>query len=72
MIIEITWEVDDGYAGKSRPQRSVFNTKDYYDTDEEWIDLSEDEKEEQIDDFIQREFESRISWIKKRTKELKL
>jgi hypothetical protein len=62
MKINITWEVEDGYCGKSRPHNTVFDSEDYFKSEEEWNDLSEDEKNEYIHEYVQEEFENRISW----------
>lgn len=61
MKINITWEVSDGYVGKSRPQHCTFNSDDYMD-EEDWNDLTEEEKQKYIDDFVQEEFYRNISW----------
>jgi len=54
--MRITWEVDDGYAGGSRPQNTDIN-------DDELLDYETDEEKEQfINDVIQEEFEQRITW----------
>ena len=57
---EVTWEVEDGYIGKSRPQRFHISEDDF--------DISEDATEEEIeedagilfDDMLQQEFENNI------------
>lgn len=61
MKIKITWEIEDGYVGKSRPHNSIFNS-DYYMDDDEWNDLSEENKEIYINEFLQEEFNNKISW----------
>ena len=58
MLIKVTWVVEDGYVGHT-------NRYSYFDTDEamgDWDTLSEDEKEEQINNFIQEEFSQSISY----------
>lgn len=60
MKIIITWEVEDGYVGMSRPQKSVFSPLDVVDSEEEWYALSEEDKESHIDEFLQYEFENKI------------
>ena len=52
----VTWEVEDGYCGKSRPQ--------YTDVpDEELAHCeTEDERQALIEEYIQSDFEQRISW----------
>ena len=54
--MEITWEVEDGYIGGSRPQHTIIPDEELevFDTEEE--------KEEFIADWVQEEFESKISW----------
>ena len=62
MKIVIKWEVDDGYAGKSRPQE----TKLYIERDimplEEWNKLTEEEKKEIIREAVQEDFEQKVSF----------
>jgi hypothetical protein len=29
MLIKTNWEVEDGYAGNSRPYQTIINTRDY-------------------------------------------
>lgn len=62
MKIKITWQVDDGYAGGSRPQTSILDTDEYFDSHGEWGKLSDEKKGAIIDGFIQEEFEQRITW----------
>jgi hypothetical protein len=64
MKIKINWEIEDGYIGKSRPQKSIFNSNDYVD-DAEWNELSEQEKENYIDEFMQEEFLNKIIWYER-------
>jgi len=54
--MRITWEVEDGYAGKSRPQ--------YTEVPDVEIEAceSEDEENELINEYIQRDFEMKISY----------
>lgn len=54
--IEIQYEADDGYVGKSRPQSFTFFLSDleYCDTVEEAMKI--------IDDATQEDFEQKISW----------
>jgi len=37
--IEVTWEVDDGYAGPSRPQSTVVDLEDFEDLSEQAIEV---------------------------------
>jgi len=54
--MKITWEVDDGYCGKSRPQTTEID-------DEELAEYeTEEEKEKFIEECIQQDFEQRITW----------
>jgi len=52
--MKITWEVDDGYAGKSRPQHTEV-------PDDELEDLTEEEQFALIEEYIRGDFEERIS-----------
>ncbi len=61
MKIKIRWEVEDGYVGKSRPQKTVFNTNDYM-NDEDWEDLDQSEKEQMIEDAVQKDFCQKITF----------
>lgn len=60
MKIEITWQVEDGYAGGSRPQHTNFETLDYVESDEEWNNLSEQEKQDYYDQAVQEDFNQSI------------
>ena len=52
----ITWEVEDGYCGKSRPQTTKID-------DDELAEYeTEEEKEEFIQNEIQNDFEQTIYW----------
>ena len=54
--MKIRWEVDDGYVGKSRPQYTEID-------DEELAECSDDEERQQlIDEYVQQDFENKISW----------
>ena len=54
--MKITWEVEDGYCGKSRPQHTEIN-------DDELAEYeTKEEKEEFIREEIQHDFEQSISW----------
>lgn len=61
MTIIIKWEVEDGYAGKSRPQETVLDTCDYYE-DNEYEKLTEAEKNELIHEAVQEDFNNKISY----------
>lgn len=53
--MKIIWQVDDGYVG-GRPQYTTIDDSDLEDFE------TEEEKEQFIQDYIQQEFENRISW----------
>ena len=54
--MEITWEVEDGYIGKSRPQTTIV-------PDDELDELETGlEKEKLIEEYIQEDFANKISW----------
>ena len=54
--MRVRWQVDDGYAGESRPQYTEIN-------DEELEDCWDDEERQAlIDQYVQEDFEQRISW----------
>lgn len=61
MKIEVTWEIEDGYAGKSRPQHLSFDTDDFMD-EQEWNDLPEKDKKEIINQEVLRDFNDKISY----------
>ena len=54
--MNITWEVEDGYVGKSRPQYTEISDDEIAmcDTVEEAMDL--------IDELVHDDFESSITW----------
>lgn len=58
--IRVRWEVEDGYAGQSRPQETVIDVENDLMSEEEWNELSEDQKKENIDSLVQEDFEQRI------------
>lgn len=53
--IEVTWEVADGYAGRTRPQTTKIDHSEIVDCD------SEDEVKWLIEEAIQSDFEQKIS-----------
>ena len=61
--MRVLWEVDDGYAGKSRPQTTIIDDNDLEacETDEE--------RELLINQEIQFDFEQKISWYEVRREE---
>jgi hypothetical protein len=60
--IKVTWEVEDGYAGKSRPQTTIIDIEQEHMSEGEWNELSEDEKRELIEDCVREDFENKISF----------
>lgn len=60
--MRVTWEVEDGYAGKNRPQFTDIPNEDLE-------DLDEDERKQLIDDYVRQDFESNIYWYIVRTDE---
>lgn len=61
--MKIFWEVNDGYAGGSRPHETVIDDGDLA------ACLTEHEREELIQDLVQEDFESKISRSEKRREE---
>lgn len=58
MRIKITWEVDDGYAGKYRPQYT-------YIEEEDWLAAKKAGPaavERLIEESVQKDFNNSISW----------
>ena len=51
--VTVRWEVEDGYAGKSRPQSFEIDTDDF----DEGVDILN-----QLYDFTQEQFDNTISW----------
>jgi len=56
-MIVITWKVDDGYVNPG-PQESTIDEADIFEDD-----MSEAAKSKAIDEFIQEEFQQKISWF---------
>jgi len=54
--MEIKWQVNDGYWGKSRPQTTTI-PDEYLDDCE-----TDQEKEDTIDAYIKEDFYDKISW----------
>lgn len=54
--MRVTWEVDEGYCGKSRPQHTSINDDDLAECG------SDEEREQLISDTIQADFDQRITW----------
>ncbi len=57
MKITVKWEVADGYAGASRPQRTIVDTDDC-----DWDEMNEQERKEWIAESVQYDFEQKISF----------
>ncbi len=54
--MEISWQVEDGYAGGSRPQHVEV-------PDDELRDCPDDEARQKLcDDYVQQAFEQKITW----------
>ena len=55
--MRVTWTVEDGYAGKSRPQHTEVpdNELEACETDEE--------REQLINNTVQEDFNDRIAWV---------
>lgn len=60
--ITVVWEVGDGYVGKSRPQRTVIDVENDLMCEEEWNELTHEEKIENIESIVQEDFEQRITF----------
>ena len=52
----VTWEVEDGYCGGSRPHKTKIDNEELEDCE------TEEERNQVIDEIIQNDFEQRISW----------
>ena len=53
--MRVRWEISDGYVGKSRPHYTEI-------PDEEFDGLNEEEKEQLIDDWVEEEFNNKVSF----------
>lgn len=54
--MEITWQVEDGYAGKSRPQHTKIDDQEIEECE------TKEEFENLITDSIQEDFELKITY----------
>lgn len=54
--MRVTWEVDDGYVGKSRPHHVDIPDDEFEDC------TTEESKQALIEDYVQEDFDNRISW----------
>jgi hypothetical protein len=68
MILHITWEIEDGYVGGSRPQHLDVDTDDWMDADE-WENMPAEEKEDFKYERVQEAFDNKVSFYIKETKE---
>jgi len=55
--MKIDWYVDDGYVGKSRPQKTEVDESDIENCD------NIEEAMQIIDDSIQEDYDQKISWF---------
>ena len=55
--MRITWEVEDGYCGKSRPHEIIV-------PDDELAECGTDQerKELLIEEYVQTDFDNKVSW----------
>jgi len=54
--MRVTWEVEDGYVGKSRPQYTEVPDDELFECE------TEEEFQQLIDEHVQHDFEQDISW----------
>ena len=52
--ITVTWEIDDGYHGGSRPHKTSFESHEH--EDENWEDLTEERRQEIIDQEVEQDY----------------
>ncbi len=57
----VRWEVDDGYAGKSRPQYTEIDDSELAECE------TQEERQQLIEDYVREDFETRITWYIKGT-----
>jgi hypothetical protein len=53
--IEVTWQVEDGYVGKSRPQYTTFRIDK-----EDWEDYTEQDKMDCVDEYVDDDFREKM------------
>ena len=53
--MKVHWQVEDGYAGKSRPQ--VTNVDD-----EDWLDTPPEDRQEMLEGYVREDFDNSISF----------
>lgn len=61
MKLKVNWSVDTGFLNYPKYTVEVDVEKDLMDL-EEWNGLSEDEKQQELEDYVHGEFEKKISW----------
>jgi len=54
--MKVTWEIEDGYVGKSRPQETEIDDDELAECE------NEEDREELIASYIQEDFLQNISW----------
>ena len=54
--MKVTWQVDDGYVGGSRPHTTEVDDYELSECE------TEEERQELINDTIQNDFDQKISW----------
>ena len=57
----VSWEIEDDYVGKSRPQTTIVRPSDYY-GEEEWNDMSEIDREVFVEECVQEDFNQKVSF----------
>lgn len=55
-MVRVTWEVDDGYVGKSRPQHTEVPEDDLEDCE------TDEERKRRIKEYVEEDFKQRISF----------
>jgi len=55
-MVKITWQVDDGYGGPSRPQFTEVDDEELQECE------TEEERQQLIEDTVQVDFENKITW----------
>lgn len=63
--MKVTWEVDDGYVGPSRPQHTEIDECDIEDCGDT------DEAMRMIEDMIQEDYDQNINWYLKNSERIK-
>ena len=55
-MVRVTWEVEDGCVGKSRPQHTEVPEDDLEDCE------TDEERERRIEEYVEEDFKQRISF----------